>query len=68
MRKMEETNSTTWRKMHQIPTKASTTRGVIKAIVRHVDWFSGLTQEEMVDFVNSEWVTKCSDGVIIWED
>lgn len=68
MRTMKETTCTSWSKMMQIPTKAKTTNGIIKAIKNYTDCFDNLTQEEMVDFVNSEWVTRCSDGAIIWED
>ena len=68
MRTMRQTTSTTWNKMMEIPTRAKTTNGIIKAIKNYTDCFDNLTQEEMVEFVNSEWVTRCSDGVIIWED
>lgn len=68
MKTMKETNCTTWGEMMQIPTRAKTTNGIIRAIKNYTDCFNNLTQEEMVDFVNSEWVTRCSDGVIIWED
>lgn len=68
MKTMKETNSSSWSKMMQIPTRAKTTNGIIKAIKNYTDFFDDSTQEEMVKFVNSEWVTRCSDGVIIWED
>ena len=68
MRTMKQITSTTWKKMMEIPTKAKTTNGIIKAIKNYTDCFDNLTQEEMVEFVNSEWITRCSDSVIIWED
>lgn len=68
MKTMKQTTSTTWKKMLEIPTKAKTVNGIIKAIKRHTDFLNGMTQEEMENYVQSEWVEICSNGVIIWED
>lgn len=68
MKTTKETTCTTWKKMMEIPTRAKTVNGIIKAIRRYTDAFDDLTQEEMEEYVNSEWVTLCSNGVIVWED
>lgn len=68
MQTMKQTTSTTWKKMMEIPTKAKTVNGIVKAIKRHTDFFNDMTQEEMENYVKSEWVEICSNGVIIWED
>lgn len=40
MKTMKQTTSTTWKKMMEIPTKAKTVKGIIKAIKRHTDFFN----------------------------
>ena len=49
MKTMKETHRTSWNIMMQIPTKAKTTNGIIRAIKNYTDCFDNLTQEEMVD-------------------
>lgn len=68
MRTMKQTTSTTWKKMMEIPTKAKTVKGIINAIKQCTDFFNDMTQEEIENYVKSEWVEICSNGVIIWED
>lgn len=68
MKTMKQTTSTTWKKMLEIPTKAKTVKGIINAIKQHTDFFNDMTQGEMGNYVKSEWVEICSNGVILWED
>jgi hypothetical protein len=66
--KMKNEKSSTWSKLFEVPTKAKTEKGIIKAIKRYADCYSNFTEEEMKELLESEYVTKCDDGIIIWEN
>lgn len=66
--KMKDCASTTWKKLLEIPTHAKTTRGKVAAVRRQTDFFNDFSDDEVTDFLKSEWATICEDGIIIWAD
>lgn len=62
---MKYVASSTWKKSMEIPTRAKTLAGLVKAILKYTDAY---TAEEAEEVLKSEWATVCSDGIIIWCD
>ena len=65
-RKMKDVNSTTWKKLFEIPTRAKTIKGLVDAIMKVADCYKD--REEVEELLRSGWSTVCKDGVIIWMD
>lgn len=66
--KMKDCQSATWSKLLELPTRAKTTAGLIKAVRDRTDFFAEMSDEEAEDFIDSEWCTLCDDGIVIWVD
>lgn len=66
--RMSEIKSTTWEKLFEVPTKARTVDGIIAALRNYTDFYNELSDDEMLDIINSVWTEICSDGIIVWED
>lgn len=53
----------------EIKTKAKTEKGVFRVLKKNIDEdFYENDDEELHNLINSEWVTVCKDGIIVWYD
>lgn len=66
--KMAECKSTTWNKLLEIPTRAKTVKGQIEAIRKFTDCFAEMDDDEIEEYLASEWCTICEDGIVVWVD
>lgn len=64
--KMNECTSNVWHKLFSVPTKAKTKKGKIAAIRTHTSFFDDFSDADASKFIDSEFCTLCSDGIIIW--
>lgn len=66
-KKMSEINSSTWRKWIEAPTErpVETEEDIINAVKKETDC---MDDEEIREYIGSEWMTICMDGIIIWTD
>ena len=64
--KMKDCSSATWKKLFEVPTRAKTTAGRIKALKNYTDAYNDISSEEIAETLNSEWCTVCDDGIVIW--
>ena len=65
---MSEITSSTWTKMLEVPTRARTLEDMIAALRKATDMYEDMSNEEMEELINSDWVEICSDGIIVWMD
>lgn len=66
--KAEAQEQHAWNMLLEVPTRAETDAGRIKAMRRWTDFFDDMSDAEIEQMMNSEWITVCKDGIIVWED
>lgn len=66
--KAEAQEQHAWNVLLEVPTRAETGAGRIKAMRRWTDFFDDMSDAEIEQMMNSEWITICKDGIIVWKD
>lgn len=69
MKQEKKRNKSNYSPLFEIKTKAKTEIGVCRVLKKNVEPdFYNNDEEELHNLINSDWITVCKDGIIIWED
>lgn len=52
----------------EIKCDAKTEQEAIEQIKKQSDFFYGMEEDEIIDFVESDWISLFDDGIVIWVD
>ena len=66
--KAEAQEQHAWNVLLEVPTRAETDAGRIRAMRRWTDFFDDMSDAEIEAMMDSEWMTVCKDGIIVWAD